>query len=242
MDTEIGRLLERLEELGLDEKTLVIFISDHGDEFLDHGGMGHGGTSVYSELTHVPLIVRWPGIVPDGAEVSETVRTIDLMPTILELCRLPLPEGMQGQSLVPLLAAAKRTWTESIATSHRNAAFTTGQWRNEPAVSENLPSEQEKRRNPQARDNYAIILDGWKLNVYEPQEGDPEYELYDHRKDPLDKVNLADKHPEIVERLMEEFKAWKEKATAARLTPDSKLEKKLTAEQLQHLRSLGYIR
>lgn len=240
MDAEIGRLLERLEELGLDEKTLVIFISDHGDEFLDHGKMGHG-KGVYSELTHVPLIVRWPGVVPEGAEVFETVRTIDLMPTILELCHLSLPEGMQGQSLLPLLAAARRTSTESIATG--NAALTTGQWRNEPAVSENLVPEREKRSNPEQRDSYAIILDGWKLiHNIQPIEEHPEYELYDHRKDPLDQVNLADKHPEIVERLAEELKAWKEKATAARLTPDSELEKKLTAEQLQHLRSLGYIR
>jgi len=241
MDTEIGRILERLEELGLDEKTLVIFISDHGEEFFDHGGVGHV-TTVYSEVTHVPLIVRWPGVVPEGAEVFETVRTIDLMPTILELCRLPLPEGMQGQSLVPLLTAARRTSSESTARSDRNAAFTAGRWRNEPAVSEFLGSERTKRRNPKWRDSYAFILDGWKLNYYEPLEGDPEYELYDHRNDPLDKVNLADKHPEIVERLAKEFKAWKEKATAARLTPDSELEKNLTSEQLEHLRSLGYIR
>jgi arylsulfatase A-like enzyme len=242
MDAEIGRLLERLEELGLDEKTLIIFVSDHGEEFLDHGGLGHA-TTVYSEQTHVPLIVRWPGGLQEGAEVFETVRTIDLMPTILEICRRPLPEGMQGQSLVPLLAAAKRTPSESTATSHRNVASTAGQWRNEPAVSEVLWSEREKRSNPEQRDSYAIILDGWKLihNIL-PIEGHPEYELYDHHKDPLDQVNLVDKHPEIVERLTEEFKAWKEKAAAARLTPDSEMEKKLTAEQLQHLRSLGYIR
>jgi len=249
VDTEIGRLFERLKELGLEDKTLVIFMSDHGEEFYDHGEAGHGSWlsfPVYSEVTHVPLIVRWPGIIPEGAEVFETVRTIDLMPTILELCGLPVPEAVQGQSLLPLFAAAGGTSGESTVTGDKNAAFTAGQWRNEPAVCELLRSEREKRRNPKARDSYAIILDGWKLNYYEPPEGDPEgdpeYELYDHRKDPLDKVNLADKHPEIVERLAEEFRAWKEKATAARLTPDSELEKKLTAEQLEHLRSLGYIR
>ena len=127
--------------------------------------------------------------------------------------------------------------------SNRNAASTAGQWRNEPAVSEHLWSEREKRKNPPPRDAYTIILDGWKLNYYiQPIEGHPEYELYYHRKDPLDQVNLADKHPEIVERLAEELKVWKEMATAARLTPNSELEKKLTSEQLEHLRSLGYIR
>jgi arylsulfatase A-like enzyme len=241
MDTEIGRILERLEELGLDEKTLVIFISDHGEEFFDHGKLTHGGS--YSEATHVPLIVRWPGVVPEGAEVFETVRTIDLMPTILELCRLPLPEAVQGQSLVPLLAAARRTSGESTVTGDKNAAVTAGLWKNEPAVSESLIPERGTRTDPERRDSYAIVLDGWKLNCYIQQnEEPPKYELYDHRKDPLDKVNMADKHPQIVERLAEELKAWKEKAAAARLTPDSELEKTLTPEQLQHLRSLGYVR
>jgi len=217
MDTEIGQLFERLEDLGLDKKTLVVFMSDHGEEFFDHGGRGHH--SLYSEVTHVPLIMRWPGGVPEGAEVFETVRTIDVMPTLLELCRLPAPEGMQGQSLVPLLAAAKGAPSKS----------TTGQWRNEPAVSER-------------GDSYAMILDGWKLNHYaEPAEGCPDYELFDHRKDPLDKVNLADKHPEIVERLAEEYKAWKEKAVAARLAPEHQVERTPTSEQLEHLRALGYV-
>ncbi len=244
MDTEIGRLFERLKELGLDEKTLVIFCSDHGEEFFDHGETGHGtmhSRGVYSEVTHVPLIIRWPGVVPQGAEVYETVRTIDLMPTILELCRLPVPEEVQGQSLLPLFAAAKRALDESVAMSDRSTASTAVQWRKEIAVCECLLSEREKR-NPENRDSYTIILDGWKLNVYEPQEGNPEYELFDHREDPLDKVNLADKYPEIVERLAEELKAWKENAAAARLTPDSELERKLDSEDLQRLRSLGYLR
>jgi arylsulfatase A-like enzyme len=263
VDTEIGRFFERLKELGLDEKTLVILMSDHGEEFFEHGEFGHGpwlSFPMYSEVTHVPLIVRWPGVIPEGAEVYETVRTIDLMPTILELCHLPVPEAVQGQSLLPLFAKARRTSDESVAMSERNATLPTRQWRKEPAVCEEPASERQKRLRSEKwkkaslkerelwRENYlkngdyAIILDGWKLHVCEPLEGDPEYELYDHRKDPLDEVNLADKHPEIVERLAEEFKAWKEKATAARLAPDSELEKKLDSEDLKRLRSLGYLR
>jgi arylsulfatase A-like enzyme len=244
VDTEIGRLFERLKELGLDDKTLVIFMSDHGEEIFDHGRKGHRGS--YSEVTHVPLIIRWPGVVPEGAEVYETVRTIDLMPTILELCHLPVPEAVQGQSLLPLFAAARRTSGESFATSDKNAASTAVQWRNELAVCEEQLHGRENLRDVAYRESYAIILDGWKLNYYESPKGDPEgnpeYELYDHRKDPLDKVNLAVKHPEIVERLTEEFKAWKEKAAAARLAPDSELEKKLDSEDLERLRSLGYLR
>ena len=246
VDTEIGRLFERLKELGLDDKTLVILMSDHGEEFFEHGEAGHGpwlSFPMYSEVNHVPLIVRWPTVIPEGAEVFETVRTIDLMPTILELCRLPVPEAVQGQSLLPLFAAARRTSGKSFARSDKNAASTAVQWRNESAVSEEHLPEQWKRMNPKLRDSYAIILDGWKLVHFpEPVEEHPEYELYDHRKDLLDKVNLADKQPEIVQRLAEELKAWKEKAAAARLTPDSELEKKLDSEDLKRLRSLGYLR
>jgi hypothetical protein len=155
---------------------------------------------------------------------------------------------MQGQSLLPLLTAARRTSSQSTASGDRIAASSTGQWRNEPAVSELLRSQRQKKAHPEllaeyGGSSYSIILDGWKLNYHiQPPEGRPEYELYDHRKDPLDKINLADKHPEIVERLAGEFKAWKEMATAARLTPDSEFEKKLSSEELEHLRSLGYIR
>ncbi len=242
MDTEIGRLLERLEELGLDKKTLVIFASDHGEQFLEHGYTGHGN-AVYSEETHSPLIIRWPGVVPEGAEVFETVRTIDLMPTILDLCRLPQPEAMQGKSLVPLLGAGKRVSSESAA-RYRIMMSTKGQWMNEPAVSERLLPERVKKMYPElGGDVYAIILDGWKLiHNSQPLEGQAEYELYDHRNDPLDQVNLAAKHPELVSRLVEELSVWKKKATSARLASDSDFENNLSSKELERLRSLGYIK
>ncbi|MCP4655606.1 MAG: sulfatase, partial [bacterium] len=65
MDAEIGRLVERLKELGLDESTLVAFTSDHGEEFLEHGRHFHG-QSVYGELLRVPLVLWWPGVLPAG--------------------------------------------------------------------------------------------------------------------------------------------------------------------------------
>lgn len=243
MDTEIGRLLEQLKKIGLDEKTLIIFSSDHGEQFFDHGQLGHGN-AVYSEENHSPLIIRWPGVVPENVEVFETVRTIDLMPTILELCHLPQPKAMQGQSLIPLLAASNRFPNKSYATNNRNFVSSAGLWRNEPAISEQLLPEGVKKKFPEfGGDLYAIILDGWKLTQRsQPIEGQPEYELFDHHKDPLDQVNLAEKHPEIVQRLIEELKAWKEKATAARLASDSNLERTLSSKELDRLRSLGYIK
>jgi arylsulfatase A-like enzyme len=224
MDAEIGKLLERLEGLGLDEKTLVIVSSDHGEQFFEHGGMGHGYT-LYSEETHVPLLFRWPGVIPESIEVIETVRTIDLMPTILDMCRLPLPDAMQGQSLVPMFFARERI-------TH------------EPAVSEYLLPEHYKERYPEkSGDISSIIFEGWKLiHNSQPRQGQSEFELYDHLKDPLDQHNLSDKFPEIVQRLTGELKTWQVKAEAARLSVSPDLEKNLSSEEIKRLRSLGYIK
>ena len=63
-----------------------MFLSDHGEEFLEHGRMFHGQT-VYGELTQTPLIVRWPAGLPKGRVVDEVVQTIDVMPTLLEIER-----------------------------------------------------------------------------------------------------------------------------------------------------------
>lgn len=102
MDAEIGRLLERLESLGLAENTIIAFTSDHGEEFLDHGASFHG-QSVYGELTNVPLMFWSPGRIDAGTVVPDTVSSVDIMPTLLEAAGIPVPGDLQGQSLAPLL-------------------------------------------------------------------------------------------------------------------------------------------
>ncbi len=100
-DEQFGRLMQSLEELGLLSNTLVVFTSDHGEEFWDHENVGHGHT-LFDELTHVPLIIR-PPEVPQVQQVSTQVRLIDMAPTILDMLGLPpLAEG-QGSSLLPLM-------------------------------------------------------------------------------------------------------------------------------------------
>jgi arylsulfatase A-like enzyme len=79
----------------------VIVISDHGDEFWDHGDCGHA-QGVHQELVHVPLIIRAPGVFPAGKVVETDVEAMDLMPTVLELAGLPIPPETQGSSLVAL--------------------------------------------------------------------------------------------------------------------------------------------
>ncbi len=239
MDVEIGRLLQRLEYLGLSDRTLIAFTSDHGEEFLEHGRMFHGQT-VYGELTAVPLILWGPGVVPSGQVIEDTVRSIDVMPTLLELSHLSRPQFLQGQSLVPLMAAAAER-AAGDSGSLLDAAATYG-WVNAPAVSEKALTEGFGAPPPGDTESYAIVLDGWKLiHNTVPEEGAPEFELYDHRQDPLDGNNVADANPEVVQRLSEALAAWREMAVAAQL-PESSSLGDISPAELERLRALGYIR
>ena len=226
MDTEVGRLLARLEALGLTDRVVVAVVGDHGEEFLEHGSSWHG-QSVYGELTQVPLILWAPGRIPAGRQVSDTVRTIDLMPTLLELSGLPAPDSLQGQSLLPLLGG------DGISEGPG--------WTVRPAVSE------EHVRTEAGVDDrhaaYALVLDGWRLihNVTR-NEDEPEYELYDQRADPLSLRDITGAHPAVVERLAAALERWRRRADAARLPADAELADTLSADELDQLRSLGYLR
>src|SRR4029453_2261175 len=103
MDAEIGRLLEKIRSSDLSGRTLVVFTGDHGEEFLEHGRTFHG-QSVYGELANVPLVFWAPGLLPEGKDAGATVERGDVMPTLLDLCGLPVPKEAQGRSLRPLLA------------------------------------------------------------------------------------------------------------------------------------------
>ncbi|MGH9334374.1 MAG: sulfatase family protein, partial [Vicinamibacteria bacterium] len=224
-DVELGRVLEKLDELGIADETLVVFLSDHGEEFLDHGGHFHE-ENVYGELVNVPLIMRWPSALPAGRSVDETVQLLDLAPTVLDLAGIAIPERMQGQSLKPLMM------TSSGSGETR--------WRSRPAISE-----WRKRTDQQGTrivDAFGIIEGEWKLvrNVDRPDDV-PEFELYHHETDPLDQKNVASEHPDIVERMAQQLERWRKWAIENPLPPDGAAAEDMTSEELERLRSLGYV-
>ncbi len=98
-DEYFGRFLAKLHELGLDQNTIVVVTSDHGEEFQEHGSWGHGH-SVYQELLNVPLMFRWPGVIPADTRIGPVVGTIDIGPTVLEASGVPVPEAFEGRSLL----------------------------------------------------------------------------------------------------------------------------------------------
>jgi arylsulfatase A-like enzyme len=231
MDAEIARLMQRLRTAGLDNKTAVVFLSDHGEEFHEHGRMWHG-QSVYTEMMRVPLIVRWPGQV-QARRIEEPVQLIDVMPTLLDISRLSHPEGLQGQSLLPLLRVNGNRGPETAAANDG--------WRPRPVVMEKRP--EGSPEFPNATESAAIIDGHWKLihNTIRPAHL-AEFELFDVAKDPFDQNNLADQHPDVVKRLAKALEGFRGMASGAKLKPDSEAAGSMTPEQLQRLRSLGYIK
>ena len=170
-DLHVGRVLDRLGELGLADDTVVVLLSDHGEEFGDHGGRAHGHT-LYRELVRVPFLMRGPGI--ESGACDAVVRTVDLAPTLLELCGVAARRPMHGRSLVPMLAGLSGA----------------GEPEDRPAIAE-------LRLNDDNRFD-AIVADGWKL-VVDVETG--EVQLFDLRADPAEQHDVAADHEDVVGRL-----------------------------------------
>ncbi|MBL8899017.1 MAG: sulfatase [Planctomycetes bacterium] len=100
-DSQVGRLLEHLRSKRLLENTLVVVVADHGDEFFEHGGLGHRHT-LYEEQVRIPMVLRLPSSLPQGQAVKGLVSLTDVLPTVLELLDLPLPESLISRSFLAL--------------------------------------------------------------------------------------------------------------------------------------------
>ena len=100
-DQRLGSFLSEVRASGLLDRTIVIVMSDHGDEFMEHGAIDHGGT-LYEEQLHVVMTMRLPGYARRH-DVDAVVRTVDLFPTVFDMLGLPIPAGVDGTSLLPIL-------------------------------------------------------------------------------------------------------------------------------------------
>jgi len=102
IDDQVGRLLDELDATGQRENTLIIFTSDHGEMLGDHG-LRLKGCRFYEGAVHVPLIISWPGRVRQDVHSRALVELVDLVPTLLEATGQPVPDDVQGRSLLPIL-------------------------------------------------------------------------------------------------------------------------------------------
>ncbi len=172
VDAEFAKFIDGLDELGLMDNTILILTSDHGTEFYEHERFDHG-FSLYDELVHVPFIIVHP-TSPGGVDIDSQVRTLDVMPTVLDMLGIPptdkIREQMEGTSLVPLMEGETLELDAFIETDYRHYTY--------------------KR---------AIRThDGWKF-IYTIENGNKE--LYNLNDDPDENNNLADKETMIAYEL-----------------------------------------
>jgi len=108
-DAEIGQALERLKAMGRYDELFIVVSADHGEELLDHGNVGHPSTSLagtlYDEVLHIPLIVKFPRQRFAGRVIETPVRSVDVLPTLLDGLGVAWQERAAGRSLLPLIAA-----------------------------------------------------------------------------------------------------------------------------------------
>ncbi|MFW5811877.1 MAG: sulfatase-like hydrolase/transferase [Alkalispirochaetaceae bacterium] len=102
IDDQILRLLRSLEELGIAENTVVLYTSDHGNYSGARGGLFDKGVGMFEDIYRVPMFLRWPGVTGPRRQ-EQLVSVMDLMPTVLDIAGAELPEGLDGESLVPIL-------------------------------------------------------------------------------------------------------------------------------------------
>jgi len=121
-DAQLGRLVEALRAAGELDDTLLVIVSDHGEEFFERGARGHAHNNLFRELSHVPLVLHWPAGLEAGTVVDATVRGIDLMPTLLELAGVEALPEVDGRSVA--VAVLGRGELEPVPV--RMARYTTG--------------------------------------------------------------------------------------------------------------------
>jgi arylsulfatase A-like enzyme len=168
VDYEIGRILDELERSGRARDTIVLFTTDHGDQLLEHGLVDK---NVFFEASvHVPLLARFPGRVDPGRRPQLT-GTIDILPSVLHWCDLPVPPRVEGESFGPReMVFAENIIPEIITGGQLDYAF--------------VPGEGVKGiRHPDAK---MLRTERWKLTHYPGHGG----ELYDLRNDPGEERNL----------------------------------------------------
>ena len=162
MDQQIGRILDRLDELGVANNTLVVFTTDHGT-FLGHHGLQYKGPFHYEDLLRLPFVVRWPGHVPAGATCDALQGLVDLAPTMLTAAGIEPPGWMQGVNQL-------NTWCGA------------GPQARDHVIVEN-------RHQPSAVHLRTYIDQRYKLTVYRDQ---PYGELFDLEEDPGELRNRWD--------------------------------------------------
>lgn len=254
-DHQLADFVRQLKERGEWENTLLVIGSDHGHPAGSFARWGRGlfdpqpepwqGALFDAYASRVPLIFIWPGRIAAGRRFDQAVSMIDVLPTLLDLVGLPQPEVLQGQSLEPLLTGGAQELRPVIFDEFRveketgeligNLEIVDGRW------GASLEIGPQPGGPAPDRGRYSVPVGG-RWGAVHPYFADaPRLLLYDLAVDPFARTAVNDEHPELVESyralLLDQWAAHQ--ALATRFTEVEEVA--LSPEQLQQLRSLGYI-
>lgn len=219
-DTNLGDLVQVLRDRGLWDKAIFVFLSDHGEEFNEHGGWFHG-QSVYEEMMRVPLIIHFPDDEFAGQRISVPISLVDVMPTIFAyLGRPELCTSCRGKNLLPLL----------YEPADSNKAETPI-----PALRINRVNYYRPWKESRGDVNIVIRQDRWK-GIWNDEPGT--LELYDLERDPDERSNLSSENAELAAALGATARAWLADCRA-QTTPTEELGE-IDTETQEKLRALGY--
>ncbi|MGI9471239.1 MAG: sulfatase family protein [Rubripirellula sp.] len=227
LDSLVGDLLDALESSGQADKTIVIYLGDHGADLL------RGKRTSYEGGLRVPLIIRWPGRTSEGLVRQELVSSLDLYPTLLEITKLDSPGKLAGRSLLPLLHSSTPDWREYLFTEyHLHSAHNFFPQRTvrdaRYKLIQNLLPEQV---NPGYAFTEQRFFEGLSAVIerssdpvrqaYQRMRKPPEFELYDLENDPHEFENLASnrEHRETLTRLQTTLASWRDQTNDPLLDP-----------------------
>ncbi len=171
MDAQVGELLSALDRLKLADKTIVVFMSDHGYHLYEHGLWQK--MSLFENSARVPLLISVPGSTQRGKASGRTVELVDLYPTLTDLCGIDASPAVEGKSLKPLLTNPQAEWTKPALTMVTRGTPTQT---NAPTV------------RPQTTGR-SLRTERYRLTEW--NDGDKGVELYDYEADPQELKNLA---------------------------------------------------
>jgi arylsulfatase A-like enzyme len=218
-DQLVGTLVDSLDARGLIDTSVIVFLSDHGEDLYDHNRYLYHACSVYQSSLHVPLAIIAPGLLPKGSTFLENVELIDVAPTILDLLDVDLAIARHGVSLVPYLEKPGSGDAERPAFSEygitRIRTVVDGDWKLIDNPDEHSPS-----CVPDAPQGHYPIA---------------KVELFRLADDPLEQVNLADQYPEKV-RELRALIDQRFAGLASRVVPQQ-----LSEELKDALEALGYV-